>query len=274
MRIPDEVLAVLSAMEVSGNIVRFPAAMERLERKLYERTNAVLVELGGKWTRKAEGHVFSSDPAERLDAAIVSGEVSTAKETGFFPTPIALAKRLCELADVRPGQAALEPSAGTGRIVMALQRAGAKVVAVENNPERIGALLTVLGARDVLAEDFLALAAGRIPRSVQDGPGFLDPFDCVCMNPPFSRQQDIDHVRHALSFARIGGAVVSVMSAGVTFRQDRKATEFRQFVRDNDGTITALPDDSFAESGTKVRTVVVSMRKKLTVENVISEASR
>lgn len=268
MRIPDEVLTVLSAMEVDGRIVRFPSTMERLDRKLYERTNAVLVELGGKWTRGVGGHVFTSDPTARLDAAIVAGEVSTAKETGFFPTPIALAKRLCELAEVRSGQSALEPSAGTGRIVMALQRAGAKpVVAIENDRDRIGVLLTVLAPEYVLGTDFLSLP-GRTPS------GSVGPFDCVVMNPPFARQQDIDHVRHALAFVRIGGAVVSVMSAGVTFRQDRKATAFRQFVRDNDGTITTLPEDSFAESGTKVRTVVVSMRKKLTIENVIHEAIR
>jgi tRNA G10 N-methylase Trm11 len=38
----------------------------------------------------------------------------------LFPTPPELADRMVELADIRPGQQVLEPSAGTGRIMMRL----------------------------------------------------------------------------------------------------------------------------------------------------------
>lgn len=83
-------------------------------------------------------------------------------------------------------------------------------------------------------------------------------FDRVVMNPPFSRGQDVEHVRHALSLLAPGGLLVSVMSNGVTFRQDRRYADFR---RDFSPEITPLPEGSFKTSGTNVSTVVVRIRK-------------
>lgn len=261
MKIPQEVLAVLSTMTVDGLVARLPEG--KLDRKLYERTNAVLVELGGKW-KTGKGHVFATDPTERLDQAIVSGEISTAKETGFFPTPIALAKRLVELADVRPGMHVLEPSAGTGRIAAAVLRVPkVTLVCVEVDVDRAESLATLAipDRVEIESADFLSVKPVAC-------------FDRVVANPPFARQQDIDHVRHAFSFLKPGGRLVSVMSASVSFRQDHKATEFRKFVAANCGTIEALPEDSFKESGTSVNAVVVTLVKAVTVESVIAAAGR
>ena len=58
-----------------------------------------------------------------------------------------------------------------------------------------------------------------------------------------------------------GGKLVAIMSAGAEFRSDRKTSGFRELVAAMDGTIERLPDDSFKESGTSVRTVVVEMVK-------------
>lgn len=64
---------------------------------------------------------------------------------------------------------------------------------------------------------------------------------------------------HALGFLRPGGRLVSVMSAGVKYRQDAKTRAFRELVEQHSGTIEDLPEDAFRESGTSVRTVVVTM---------------
>ncbi len=84
-------------------------------------------------------------------------------------------------------------------------------------------------------------------------------YDRVIMNPPFADKADIAHIRHALGFLRPGGILVSVMSAGVQFREDRTTAAFRELVTSSGGEITALPDGSFAESGTDVRTVLVTI---------------
>jgi type I restriction-modification system DNA methylase subunit len=79
------------------------------------------------------------------------------------------------------------------------------------------------------------------------------------MNPPFADQQDIRHVEHALRFLKPGGRLVAIMSAGVSFRQDRQATTFRELVEGCDGTIEPLPEGAFEASGTGVRAVLVTI---------------
>jgi hypothetical protein len=49
-------------------------------------------------------------------------------------------------------------------------------------------------------------------------------YDRVVMNPPFDRERDIDHVMHALSFLKLDGFLIAIMSAGTEFRETRKAT--------------------------------------------------
>jgi 16S rRNA G1207 methylase RsmC len=90
--------------------------------------------------------------------------------------------------------------------------------------------------------------------------GDLGKFDRVVMNPPFADQADIDHVTHALSFLKPGGKLVAIMSAGASFRQDRKASKFQELIEGLGGTMNELPEDSFKQSGTNVRTVLVEVR--------------
>lgn len=140
----------------------------------------------------------------------------------------------------------LEPSAGDGAIARVASAAGAVVDCVELNPQRAAALCTSGYASTVTMADFLSLPQ----RSV---------YDRVLMNPPFAGQADIRHVTHALGFLRPGGLLVAVMSAGVEFRQDKAAEGFRKLVAGCGGWIERLPDDSFAVSGTSVRTVMVTI---------------
>ena len=79
------------------------------------------------------------------------------------------------------------------------------------------------------------------------------------MNPPFSRQADIHHVNHAIKFLKPGGVLVSVMSAGVTFRTNRLTDDFRRMVIAHNGQIGALPAGAFKESGTMVNTEIARM---------------
>jgi 16S rRNA G1207 methylase RsmC len=80
------------------------------------------------------------------------------------------------------------------------------------------------------------------------------------MNPPFQRQQDILHVNHAMRFLKAGGRLVSVMSSSVAFRTNRLTVAFRETLNAHHGTIEALPENAFAESGTNVNTVIVTMQ--------------
>ena len=51
------------------------------------------------------------------------------------------------------------------------------------------------------------------------------------------------------------------MGAGWTFRQDRRAREFREWLEALGGERVDLPDNTFKESGTGVRTNYIVVNK-------------
>jgi hypothetical protein len=61
---------------------------------------------------------------------------------------------------------------------------------------------------------------------------------------------------HALEFLKPGGLLVSVMSLGTTFRENRLTGNFQELVKDRGGEFLPLPDDAFKVSGTGVKTVI------------------
>ena len=116
-KINNALLPVLDSVQIDGNVVRLA---QQLDRPTYVAVNKVLESIGGKWNRKAKGHVFNMDPAEILEEVILTGEYSSKKQDfGFFETPPELAKKVVELADIRPGMSILEPSAGRGALLIA-----------------------------------------------------------------------------------------------------------------------------------------------------------
>lgn len=243
MVIDSDVLKIIEAGNVADNIFFLPP--QQLERKTYERVNKVLDALGGKWNRRAKGHVFGDVSLEdAISDVLLTGSV-IAKKTAFqfFETPEALAADLVTTADVRPEHRCLEPSAGRGRIAREIVAAGAKVECVELEPGNIKHLEEA--GFNVYPGNFLAYDGG--------------PYDRIVMNPPFTRQQDVAHVLHALTMLSNSGVLVSVMAAGVNFRMDRRTKDFWQVVNQKNHSIEELPAGTFKESGTMVSTVVLKV---------------
>ena len=243
--IEQPVLAVLSGGRCDGPHYYLPPT--QLDRKLYERTNDVLAALGGKWNRKAKAHVFPEPCADLIESAVETGLYTRPDDMGWFPTPAALASRVVAMAGVQPGMEVLEPSAGLGSIVDAIRAAGGAVYAVEIDAKR-GDALGTRGFEWLLGMHFGDFLQFDTPRR----------FDRVVMNPPFAKRADIHHVLHARKFLKPGGLLVSIMSGGVLFREDRLTVEFREQC----ASVTALPEGSFSESGTDVNTAVITMAAK------------
>jgi predicted RNA methylase len=244
MQIQDDVLAVLSRAVTQGNALTLTG---QLDRKLYERTNKALEAAGGKWDRKAKAHLFPAGAAERVEQMLATGQVEVPKdEFNYFPSPLAVVKRLLQLANIKPGMRVLEPSAGKGAIAYACADAGAVVDCYELMEANFVALAGDQRLGPVRHMDFLAQA----PEAS---------YDRVVMNPPFMKQLDIKHVLHALKFLKPGGLLVSVMASSVTFRDNKLTQDFRDLIRARGGDIEALPDGSFKDSGTGVNTVIVTI---------------
>jgi predicted RNA methylase len=170
----------------------------------------------------------------------------------LFPTPPELARRMVALANIEPGMCVLEPSAGTGNIARAvLDAVDTEVLAYEINQGLCSQLERAFPSfkLKVVCRDFL---------TVED---FVGCYPRILMNPPFVDGQDIDHVLHAWKMLAPGGVLVSVMGAGINFRSEKKYVALRQLIEEH-GEKEDLPDGTFSESGTNVRTVLVTLRKE------------
>lgn len=252
MKVSNDVLNVLAQAEYDGLKLRLTG---QLDRKLYTSTNAVLEAAGGTWNKREKAHVFQVDACDAMEKIILTGEVDYAKSPksvaqiyGFFPTPTPVVARLMELADVQPNMRVLEPSAGLGAIAYPCAEAGALVDCYEIQQGN-AAMLAMNAPHDLgntKVADFLQIE----PHAE---------YDRVVMNPPFAKQADIKHVLHALKFLKPDGLLVSVMSSGVTFRNDKLTQSFRDLVSAHGGDIEALEDGAFKSSGTMVRTVIVTI---------------
>lgn len=253
MKIENEVLNVLSNARIEGSALKL---IDQLDRSLYAKVNKVLEAAGGKWNRKAGTHLFDGEAADIMDRIILTGEIASlktkAQQFDAFYSPPKVADRVIELAKIRPGMLTLEPNGGQGALAVRALDAGAVVMACELMPENVAILSKAIathpncGTSMIMQRDFL---------SVQPEPLY----DRVVMNPPFSKQADIHHVNHALKFLKPDGLLVSVMSAGVSFRVNKLTSEFRDLIRERGGDIEALPEGSFKESGTGVNTVIVTI---------------
>jgi predicted RNA methylase len=243
VRIPTDVLTVLDHAETTGNELRLTG---QIDRNLYVLTNKTLEAAGGKWNKKAKAHLFTNPAADVLDAILSTGEVTSPRDFGYFPTPGNVVDRLIDLADLAPGMTVLEPSAGRGAIAGPVAALGCHVDCVELLRENALAISDANIGRDLTVADFLTLTPH---------PGY----DRVVMNPPFAKQADIAHVTHAHQFLKPGGLLVAVMSNSVTFRGGRVAEGFRALLAEVGGSLEPLPEGSFQVSGTGVNTIIATL---------------
>lgn len=226
-QLSNAAIDVLSgSLEVIGPHVRIARP---LDRKLYVEVNDALAALGGKWNGKAKAHVFANDPSDAIADVVVDGGFHDKKrDLQQFFTPPALATMVVDALGLLAGCTVLEPSAGRG--ALAGERA----------------------ARGVAHGDFLDESIA--------GSGAL--YHAIAMNPPFTKGQDVAHVTRAFGLLAPGGKLAAIMSGGVEFRSDGRTKNFRELIERAGGDIERLPDDSFKESGTSVRTVLVTMTKR------------
>jgi len=260
---PD-VRCVLERSTITANSVTLP---EQLERKLYESVNKVLTIAGGKWNRSAKAHIFAGDPRTALGLALETGEILDRKKAlqQFF-TPEDIADKVAKTVSGIPWtnrkcgdiRSILEPSAGHGALADAVRdRCGLKPYCVDIDQACVDVLKSK--RHNVVHGDFLTMSPDDFldVRPLSQGEPW---FDVVVMNPPFSGDQDIRHVEHALTFLRPGGTLIAIVAPGFTFGETKTRRDFRALV-DEIGSYEELPEGTFKESSTNVRTVLLTLTK-------------
>jgi predicted RNA methylase len=247
MQVNTEVMNILSNSSVIGNMLQLPG---HLTRPLYLQANTVIEAAGGKWSKKHKAHVFTSDASEAIEQIVLTGMVTIPQDFGYFPSPQLVVDQVLNKAEINKRHQVLEPNAGRGAIALRVADIGATVDCVELLDENYKQLCLLAQQGElnglVFHCDFLSMAPAPV-------------YDRIVMNPPFAKQADIHHVLHALRFLKPIGLLVSVMAAGVTFRDNKLTVEFRRLVSERGGDIEALPENSFKESGTSVNTVIVTI---------------
>ena len=251
MKIPDEILIILSKCEVADNILFLPPG--QLDRTTYLAVNKCLVNIGGKWNRKEKGHVFDHDPSDDLDSILLTGEtVDMKKVYQFFPTPKAVAEQMCGMAELDANCVVLEPSCGRGDLADVIYAAGvADLLGLELNPD-MRRYLDEKPYQTVTGIDFLQFAKDAENQNI---------FTRIVMNPPLSKHQDVDHILVAYELLVPGGVLVSVTSPSPFWRTDKKSVEFQKWVQTVKAQVVDVPEGAFRESGTMLRTKIVKVHK-------------
>ena len=170
------------------------------------------------------------------------------KIPGFFPTPDELAQRVISWADIETSHKVLEPSAGAGHIAEAIPK-DIDLTCVEQN-HTLAQVLIKKGFKTVNT-NFLAWQ-----------PDFK--FDRIVMNPPFEKRQDIAHVQYAFNQLKVGGILVTIVSAGTFYAASRKIEQDFQNWLGRYSVAQEILSDAFACAlrPTNVKVALVKIVKK------------
>lgn len=230
-----------------NNVVKLPNM--QLDRKIYLEVAKALELIGGKWNRKVQGFVFSTDPSDLLEQISDGTQINLKKQYQFFETPSEIADRLVDLAQIEDHHFTLEPSAGQGAIVKAIIR---KIPGKPIDCCEIWSLnrlvLNKIPNVIMVCNDFLNLTA--------DGC-----YDRIVANPPFSNNQDIDHVMHMYDCLCPGGKLVSVVSKHWTFSTNTKETKFKEWLDEVGAIRYEIERGAFKTSGTTIETMILVIDK-------------
>jgi hypothetical protein len=243
---------VYAACRIEGMVIKLPDV--QLERKLYMEVAKGLEIAGGKWKGgKVGGFVFGENPEPLLELLKIGEGVNYKKEYQFFETPESVVDFMVGLVDLVPDGKTriLEPSAGQGAIVKGIRKLFGEVTVdcfelMELNRMKLKA---VPGVR-LMGEDF-----------EMEAKYFYKSYDLIIANPPFSKNQDIDHIREMYACLASGGQLISVASTHWKLSNNRKEREFRDWLEFLGAEEFPIEPGRFKESGTMVGSVILEIVK-------------
>ena len=217
----------------------------QLDRKEYLKIAKHLNFLGGKWNRGKKGFVFDRK-IESIEE-LLGDNISKKKDLQFFETPQDLAKELVDLAEINDYVDILEPRAGRGAIIKEIKKVYNKEIQYCEIDEINRKYLNKIDNIKNVGNDFLKFNEMT--------------FDRIIANPPFSKNQDIDHIRHMFSLLRDKGILVSIASKHWQISDNKKEKEFKQWLKDLNAEIIEIEAGRFKESGTMIGGVIIKVIK-------------
>lgn len=208
---------ILKHCTLENNILKLPQV--QFNKKSYAEAKKWIEEAGGSWQGgKIQGFTFPFNP-ERVFSILKEGKrCDLQKDFQFFETPADIADWLVMLAGgIHETDTVLEPSAGRGALIKAIHRSCPSVTVecyelMPENREFLHTLDNVI----LLDEDFTKDSVGHYTK--------------IIANPPFSGNQDIDHVRLMYERLEEGGILAAITSQHWKFASEKKCVEFREWL--------------------------------------------
>jgi methylase of polypeptide subunit release factors len=220
----------------------------------YDDISRLIGKAGGRYVTGRKQFVFDAgiDCTDVLHRLVAGDTVNFKQQYQFFATPeakaIEAAKEVEKTLGTLRGKRVLEPSAGSGSIANVARRMGADVVAIE--AWNVNAIKLRAQGYDVIERDFLSVT-----------PEEIGTFDAILANPPYTKNQDIQHAMHMFQFIRPGGALSIIMSTAWLEGKTKVHAQFKEVLVSQDVTVTQIEVGAFKESGTPVPTVRLDFRE-------------
>lgn len=239
---------ILRHCTLEDNVLKLPQV--QFNKKSYAEAKKWIEEAGGSWQGgKVQGFTFPFN-AERVFSILREGKrCNLQQDFQFFATPPEVADWLVMLAGgVHEDEKVLEPSAGTGSIIDAIHRSCPDVIVdcYELMPEN----KEILAKKDnirILGDDFTKCDVAQ--------------YDKIIANPPFSKNQDIRHVRRMYECLNPGGVLAAITGPHWEFGSESECKDFRQWLEDNGGKKFEIEEGTFKESGTGTKTIAIVINK-------------
>ena len=226
------------------------ASTDEFNKKYYAEAKKWIEEAGGSWQGgKVQGFTFPFNP-ERVFSILKDGKrCNLQQDYQFFETPADVADWLVMLAGgIHEDDTVLEPSAGRGALIKAIHRACPSVMVecyelMPENREFLHTLSNVI----LLDEDFTKDSVGSYTK--------------IIANPPFSGNQDIDHIKLMYDRLEQGGTLAAITSQHWKFASEKKCIDFRNWLKEVHGEVFEISAGEFKESGTSIITMAVVIKK-------------
>ena len=240
---------ILKHCTLENNILKLPQV--QFNKKSYAEAKKWIEEAGGSWQGgKIQGFTFPFNP-ERVFSMLKEGKrCNLQQDYQFFETPADVADWLVMLAGgIYEDDTVLEPSAGRGALIKAIHRACPSVTVecyelMPENREFLHTLSNVI----LLDEDFTK-------DSVSSS------YTKIIANPPFSGNQDIDHIKLMYERLEQGGTLAAITSQHWKFASEKKCIDFRNWLKEVHGEVFEISAGEFKESGTSISTMAVVIKK-------------
>lgn len=234
----------ISKCTINGNIVNLP--IEKINN--YPDLRNAFLKAGAKY--KNNTFIFPSN-AEPYITRLMDGEkINLKKEYQFFATPSHLANKLVEMANINNSDLTiLEPSGGQGAIIKAI---------LHNQPDLLVHTFELMEINhNVLEKIKDCIVLGRDFLNIE----YFMNFDRIIANPPFSKNQDIEHITKMYKHLNLGGRLVTIASKHWQLSNGKKEIAFRKWLNEVDATIENIPANEFKDSGTLIETVIITINK-------------